>query len=132
MILSNGSADCAVAPYPTKGETGQEMVKLHFAVPAILATAVIAGCLSYLFAPLDRAETAVRMPSLNPMAPNRRASTRFEAPAPPSADDLAAASYERAAEAILRRAPDTQASIDRDELPLRGPVPLPRRRPIAR
>jgi hypothetical protein len=109
------------------------MVNLHFAVPVILAAAVVAGCLSYLIAPLDRVETDVRLPPravLNSAASNSRASTRIETL--PNADDLAAAAFEKAAEAILRRAPDTQASIGRDEPPIAGPVPLPRRRPIAR
>ena len=109
------------------------MVSLHFAVPAILATAVVAGCLSYLIAPLDRIESDVRLPPpavLSSAAPNSRAFTRIETPR--NADDLAAAAFEKAAEAILRRAPDTQASIGRDGPPIAGPVPLPRRRPIAR
>ena len=109
------------------------MVSLHFAVPAILATAVVAGCLSYLIAPLDRIESDVRLPPpavLSSAAPNSRAFTRIETPR--DADDLAAAAFEKAAEAILRRAPDTQASIGRNEPPIAGPVPLPRRRPIAR
>lgn len=110
------------------------MVKLHFVVPAILAAAVAAGCLSYLIAPLDKVETVVQLPPalLRPKGPNARTLTQIETPALPSADELPAATYERAAEAILRRAPDTQASIARDELPSPGPVPLPRSRPIPR
>ena len=56
------------------------MVRLHLAVPALLATAVAAGCLSYLIAPLERVETVMRLAevALNLPAPNRRASTRVE------------------------------------------------------
>ena len=107
------------------------MVKLHFAISAILATAVAAGCLSYMIAPLARVEPVVGLPPavLSPPAPTRRSSARIEAPAPPSAHDLAAATYEKAAEAILRRAADSHASIDRVERPIAGPIPFPKEDP---
>jgi hypothetical protein len=48
-----------------------------------------------------------------------------------SADEKAAA-YQKAAAAILRRAPNARASAGADELPITGPIPLPKRRPITR
>lgn len=111
------------------------MVKFHFAVPAILATAVAAGCLSYLIGPIDKVASIGQLPPAlqNTTAPlTQTSSTRIEKPALPSVDELPAATYERAAEAILRRAPETRASIARDEPPSKSPVPLPRRRPIPR
>ena len=110
------------------------MVKFHFVVPAILATAVAAGCLSYLIAPVDKVASIGRLPTAlpNTTAPlTQTSSTRTEKPALPSVDELTA-TYERAAEAILRRAPETRASIARDEPPSKRPVPLPRSRPIPR
>jgi hypothetical protein len=38
----------------------------------------------------------------------------------------------RAAQEILKRLPDTQASARSDELPIVGHIPLPKRRPIPR
>jgi hypothetical protein len=108
------------------------MVNVHFIVHVTLACAVVAGCFSYLIAPLERVETDARLSpaALNPAAPNRSASAHIDPP--PNADELAAAAYQKAAETILRRAPDAQASIDRNEPPIAGPIPLPRSRPIAR
>jgi hypothetical protein len=108
------------------------MVTLRFAVPAILAAAAVAGCFSYFVTPPARVETDLRLPPavLNLTGPNTRASTRIDQP--PNAEELAAAAFQKAAEAILRRAPDTRASAGNDELPITGPIPLPKRRPIAR
>ena len=40
-------------------------------------------------------------------------------------NELAAAAYQKAAEEILRRAPNTRASAVSDELPMTGRIPLP-------
>ena len=63
---------------------------------------------------------------LPPTVPNLRgpdttASTSIDQR--PSADEKAAVAYEEAAEAILRRAPNTRASAGADEPPITGPVP---------
>ena len=115
------------------------MVTLRFAVPAIFATAAAVGCFSYFVSVilLARLETDarsldVRLPPavLDSSSPSTRASTQIDQP--PSEDELAAVAFEKAAEAILRRAPNTRASVGSDELPLKGPIPLPKKRPIAR
>jgi hypothetical protein len=108
------------------------MVTLRFAVPAILAAAAVAGCISYYVTPPAQVETDVRLPPavLYSTGPNTRASTRIDQP--PNADEQAAVAFQRAAEAILRRAPDTRASAGSDDLPITGPIPLPKKRPIAR
>jgi hypothetical protein len=108
------------------------MVTLRFAVPAILAAAAVAGCFSYFVAPPAPVEADLRLPPavLYSTGPSARASTRIDQP--PNADELAAAAFQKAAEAILRRAPNTRASAGRNELPITGPIPLPRRRPIER
>ena len=108
------------------------MVNLRFAFPPILAAAAVAGCFSYFVASPARVETDVRLPPavFYSTGPSTRASTPVDQP--PNADELAAAAFEKAAEAILRRAPNTRASAGSDELPITGPIPLPKRRPIAR
>ena len=112
------------------------MVTLRIAVPAILATAAAAGCFSYFvittlparFATDSRlldARLLLYSPGLS-----TRASTQVDQP--PNADELAAAAYQKAAEGILRRAPNTRAFAYSDELPMTGRIPLPKKRPIAR
>jgi hypothetical protein len=113
------------------------MVTLRFAVPAILAAAAVAGCFSYfvtlpVWVETDARLSDVRLPPavLYSTGPNARASTGIDQP--PNAGEQAAAAYQKAAEAILRRAPNTWASAVGDELPMTGRIPLPKRRPIAR
>jgi hypothetical protein len=109
------------------------MVTLRFAVPAILAAAAAAGCFTYFVTPSPaRVEADQRLP---PTAPNLRgpdttASTSIDQR--PSADEKAAAAYQKAAEAILRRAANAQATAGADESPITAPIPLPKRRPITR
>ena len=109
------------------------MVTLRFAVPAILAAAAAAGGFTYFVTPSPaRVEADLRLP---PTVPNLRgsdttASTSIDQRL--SADEKAAAAYWEAAEAILRRAPNTRASAGADEPPITGPIPLPKRRPITR
>jgi hypothetical protein len=115
------------------------MVTLRFAVPAILATAAAAGCFSYFVIVTlpARFETnarllEVRLPPavfVSP-SPGARASTQLDQP--PNADELAAAAFQKAAEEILRTAPNTRASAVTDELPMTGRIPLPKNRPIPR
>jgi hypothetical protein len=114
------------------------MVTFRFAIPAILAAAGVAGCFSY-FATLpawvetDARSSDVRLPPavLYSTGPHARASIAIDQP-PPNADEQAAAAYQKAAEAILRRAPNTRASAVSDELPMTGRIPLPKKRPIPR
>jgi hypothetical protein len=48
-------------------------------------------------------------------------------------EEEAAAEYLEAARAILRRAPTAQASLaGADPVPIKGPIPLPKRRPLPR
>jgi hypothetical protein len=108
------------------------MVNLRFAIPTILAAAAVAGCFSYFVAPPAPVETDVRLPPavLYSTGPSTRASTPIHQPL--NADEQAAVAFQKAAEAILRRAPDTRASAGSDELSIKGAIPLPKRRPIAR
>ena len=115
------------------------MVTLRFAVPAILATAAAAGGFSYFVTvslparfEADARLLDVRLPPavLYSPSPSARASTQIDEF--PNVDELAAEAYQKAAEAILRRTPDTRASAFADELRMTGRIPLPKRRPIAR
>ena len=109
------------------------MVTLRFAVSAILAAAAAAGCFTYFVTPSPaRVEADQRLPLTVPnlRGPDTTASIRIDQR--PSADEKAAAAYQKAAEAILRRAPNVRASAGGDEPPITGPIPLPKRRPITR
>lgn len=107
------------------------MINLRLAVPAVMAAAAVAGSFTYLVSPpIAQVEVDQRLPptGLNLRGPDTTASTSvYEYP---SADEKAAAAYLEADKAILRRAPTAQASAD--EPPITRPIPLPKRRPIAR
>jgi hypothetical protein len=114
------------------------MVTLRFAVPTIIITAGAAVCLSYfVISPLPaRYETNarlldVRMPKAVFDPPSAIASEPTETDRPPTEEEVAAATFQKAAEEILRKAPNTSAAFT-DELPIAGRIPLPRKRPIAR
>lgn len=116
------------------------MVTLRFAVPAILAAAAAAGCLSYLLLVVlpARFEADARLfdarlpPAViySSPSPSTRAASQIDQP--PNADEQAAAAFHKAAEEILGRAPDSRASAFAGELPITGRIPLPRKRPIPR
>src|SRR6476469_3553655 len=108
------------------------MLNVWLAVPAVLAAAILAACFTYLFSPPQPVESNRRLPptvsdmtsrpdSRTPASSNRR-----------NAEDHAVAAFQRAAEAILKRAPNAQASAGANEPPIGGHIPLPKRRPIPR
>jgi hypothetical protein len=105
-----------------------KMKSLRLAVPAVLVAAVLAGCFTYFVtSPLQRVEPGQRLP---PTAPDVTAS----APSPPAiiVQGRSAEDFQRAAEALLKRLPDTLAYAGADEPPITGHIPLPKRRPIPR
>ena len=111
------------------------MVTLRFAVPAILAAAAAAGCFIYFVTPPSssarvEADQRLRPAVLYSRGPSTTASTGIDQRL--SADEKAAAAYQKAAAAILRRAANARASAGADEPPITGPIPLPKRRPITR
>jgi hypothetical protein len=107
------------------------MIGTRLAILAVLTAAVVAGFLTYLVdRPIDAVEVNQRPPSSIINGPDTTASTstyqyRGE-------DEKAAIAYLEAAQAILRRAPSAQASASNDELPIKGQIPLPKKRPIVR
>jgi hypothetical protein len=101
------------------------MIRLRLA-GAISLAAAFAGCFTYYVTP-PQVEAEQR---LVPTAPDAAGSVAGK----PTkiAEHLTLEDYERAAEAILKRLPEAQASARTDELPFTGHIPLPKRRPIPR
>ena len=96
-------------------------------VIAVLVAAALAGCFTYFVAPPPRVETKQRLAPTAPEVSDSYAGTpRFIAQHRSTED------FQRAAEAILKRLPDAEASARIDELPIVGHIPLPKRRPIPR
>jgi hypothetical protein len=74
-------------------------------------------------------EAAQRLPPTGPDMTDSGTGTPTSVGQRPSAEEQAAA-FQQAAKAMLRLAPNAQASAD--EPPITGYVPLPKRRPIPR
>jgi hypothetical protein len=100
------------------------MIRLRL-VGAILFAAAFAGCFTYYVTFPPRVEAEKRLVLIAPDAAGSAAGK-------PTKVGERAEDYERAAEAILKRLPDAQASARTDELPITGHIPLPKRRPIPR
>ena len=106
------------------------MTSLRLAFSVVLAAAVLVGCFTYLITPpwqvgaVHRSSPTVLSVQVTPKSKG----------IDPLADDEdeAVAAFQQAADAILKRAPDTRASAATQELPISGKVPLPKKRPTAR
>ena len=106
------------------------MISLRIAFSAVLAAAVLAGCFTYLITPPWQVEALHRS---SPTVLSVQVTPESKGIDPLADDkDEAVAAFQQAADAILRRAPNTRASAATDELPISGKVPLPKKRPIAR
>jgi len=137
MILSNG-------PQTGESEFGEprrdsscrnrqevrEMIPLRYFVPAVLAAAATAGCITRFVT------SSAHVEALPPIQPNL---TDLATGALPTMDhrageeEKAAADFLRAAQAILRRSSNSRASFTgTDDPPITEPIPLPRKRPIPR
>jgi hypothetical protein len=113
----------------------QQMISLHFAVPSVLVAAAVAGCITYFVTPPAQVPLQVEADQLS--QPSAPVLTRPEMhtssvidPRPSAEEEKAAAAFREAAEAILRRAPNTRALALAEEPPITGRIPLPKRRPI--
>jgi hypothetical protein len=100
------------------------MIRFQPIALAVLIAAILAGVFIYFAAPLplvrDKPRLAVTAPP------------KASAPAAETArQDKTADDFLRAAQEILKRLPDTQASARTDELPIVGRIPLPKPRPVA-
>jgi hypothetical protein len=121
-------------PSPTSGLRGHtaplrrsaaEMISLRLAVPALL---VAAGCFTYFVAPPPQeVEAEQPLPSTRPNTTGPHAGTPTNIDRRPSAEER----FQQAAEAILKEAPEAQASAAY-EPSITGHIPLPKRRPVPR
>jgi hypothetical protein len=104
-----------------------KMFSLRLAIPIVLAAAVVAAGLTYFIAqppPVEAGRPAI------PALPGRVLETA--APKKLSDDEeKAVAAFQRAADAILKRAENLAASVT-PEPPIKGKIPLPKKRPIPR
>jgi hypothetical protein len=107
------------------------MIGWRFAVLTVLLAAAVAGCINYFAtpAPPQPIEADQQSPPTAPIATARPDSGVSRKIQPPSAEDDITA-YQRAAEAILKRAQNAKASAD--EPLFTGRIPLPKRRPVPR
>jgi len=105
------------------------MIRWKLVVPMILGAAALAGSLVYFVIPPPAPRLEVQEPS---------APTAFDMTSSMTSTPLivgqrrTAEEFERAAKEILKRLPDAEASARSDELPIVGPIPMPKRRPIPR
>jgi hypothetical protein len=107
------------------------MISLRLAIPAALVAAAVAGCITYFVtpAPPQQVEADQLLPPTVPNVTDRPDSAISTNIRRPTTDEHIDA-FERAAEAILKRAQNAKASADKPLVT--GPIPLPRRRPILR
>jgi hypothetical protein len=105
------------------------MLNVWLAVPAVLAAAILAACFTYLFNPSQPVEPNRRSPAtVSDMTTRPDSRTFASIDQRRSAEDHAVAAFQRAAEAILKRAPNAQASASANEPPIyRRLGPLPNR-----
>ena len=106
------------------------MVLIRYVVPSILVALAASAGITYLASPSRTASNSAA-PAAGLSIPGPVAATKSPDSQPD--DDKEAADFLRAAQAILRRAPNTRAALDDgDHQPMATPVPLPKRRPIPR
>jgi len=108
------------------------MISLRLAVPGVLVAAAAAGCFTYFVTPPPPVEADQRLPPTPADMTGPHMGTRTNIDQRPSAEEQAAAAFERAATAIIRQLPNAQASVGASERPITGPIPFPKRRPIPR
>ena len=107
------------------------MISWRLVVPAVLVAVAIAGCIACFYAPSppQRVEADQRLPPTLPTVTDHHDAAISTNIQRPSTEDHITA-YQRAAEAILKRAQNAKASAD--EPLFTGRIPLPKRRPIPR
>jgi hypothetical protein len=114
--------------FPPRFLTSFSMIDWRLVVSLALASASIAACLTYLMAPPWQVQ-AIKSPP--PLVPNdvQQDLGLIQRARPPSAEEKVVADFDAAADAILRKAPNTQASTVTDMPSPAARIPLPRRRP---
>jgi len=110
------------------------MISWRLAALTILGAAVVTGCIGYVVATPPSPRVIEADQPLPPVVPrvtgghDREISTNTHHPS--TEDHITVTAYQRAAEAILKRAQNAEASAD--EPLFTGRIPLPRKRPIPR
>lgn len=103
------------------------MIGWRLIIPVVLVAAALAWGVTYFVTPPPRVEAE------QPSTPTGNDMTSSTANTPTIVRQRRSAEeFERAAEAILKRLPDAEASARTNELPIIGHIPLPKRRPIPR
>jgi len=103
------------------------MIDWRLIIPLGLASATIAACVAYLMAPpwqVLATKPAPPVPTTLKEIIGLNENTR-----PETAEERALAEYEAAADAILKRAPNTRASTATNVPLPTASIPLPKRRP---
>jgi len=108
------------------------MIPLRLIVPAVLAAAAAAGCFTYFASRPAQVDADQRLSPTKPNLTGPASGTLASMDHRAAEEERVAAAYQRAAEAILRRAPNARAFAGADESPIKGPVPLPKARPFLR
>jgi hypothetical protein len=108
------------------------MISWRLFVPAVLVAAAVAGCFTYFVTAPPPVEAVQQLSPTSPdiKGPNTRIPTFIDQRS--KAEEEAKAVFERAAAAILRQAPELQASVGVNEPPTAEHIPIPKRRPLPR
>ena|SRR5947207_1809087 len=118
------------------GQMGQtKVVSLRLAIPTMLVAAVVAAGFTYLIAliaPPSPVEADQRAPPTVSSSGVHHTVVPMRIGRPTNEEEKAVATFQRAADEILKRAANLQASVATGGLPISGKVPLPKRRPIPR
>jgi len=108
------------------------MISWRLIVPAVLVAGAVAGCFTYFVTAPPPVEAVRRLSPTSPDIKGADTGTRTIIDQRSRVEEEAKAVFERAAAAILRQAPDLQASAGVSEPPTAEQIPLPKRRPLPR
>jgi hypothetical protein len=95
-----------------------------------VATAIVAGCFVYLMSPPPAETDSSELPSHAPRLVLHEKEV-IPARTPPKEEEESIKEFQRAVDAILKRAANTSASAPLTFRPIDTKVPLPRRRPAS-
>src|SRR5262245_41953559 len=105
------------------------MIRWQLALPIVVGAAGLAACITHIAIPTPLVEARQQMQPREPRTLAREDLVPSIVQTPNADDGVTA--YQRAAEAILKRAQNARASADEPPL-ITGRIPLPRRRPLPR
>jgi hypothetical protein len=142
-VLSNGAvylidnylgpidqAEAIIFPSAPSSRSLKEMVGLRLAISSVLIAAMVAACITYIAIPSPPERIEVDRPS-KPAAPKVTTRPATGMPIQPQTAEDQLAAFQRAADAIMKRSQNANASAGEKPI-IMGPVPLPRKRPVVR